>query len=79
MAVVNNTYNTITSFEEADHGPQNMIIDEKDNFSDGASIFNKFQRKFGEVNKRPGFMQIVKLDSQVCESDRNGMIMTPHH
>ena len=57
-----------------------MTIDERDNFLDGASIFSKFQRKIGEVNKRPGFMQIVKLDSQVStEHDRNGLIMTPHH
>ena len=56
-------------------------IEVLDDFSDGSSIFNKFKKKFGEVNKRPGFMQIVKLDSQGPESgpdDRNGIIMTPH-
>ena len=38
--------------------------------SDGTSIFDKFKKKFGE-SKRPGFLQIVKMDSNVDENDRN--------
>jgi hypothetical protein len=30
--------------------------EETDEISDEASIFNKFKKKFGEMDKRPGFM-----------------------
>ena len=39
------------------------VVKEDGELFDGTSIFNKFKKQFGEVNKRPGFMQIVKMDS----------------
>ncbi len=53
-------------------------IEVYDENSDGTSIFDKFKKKFGE-SKRPGFLQIVKMDSGVDESDRNQVIMTPNN
>ena len=44
-----------------------------------SSIFNKFKQQFGEINKRPGFLQVIKMESGITEDTRNNVIMTPQH
>ena len=69
--------------EEHQRKLQDSDLRDEGEIFDGASIFNKFKKQFGEVNKRPGFMQIVKMDSQMVSENgddgRHGLIMTPNN
>ena len=52
-----------------------------DELSDGAQVVRKLNsRRRSEGFKRPGFMQLVKMDNSevTSEKDRSQMIMTPH-
>ena len=56
------------------HNKKNQHIDtgdeEGDEISEDASIFNKFKKKFGVMDKRPGFLQVFKMDAGVTEDNR---------
>jgi len=42
-----------------------------DDLTENSSILGKMKKKQSEGFKRPGFMQIVKMDSGVSEIDRS--------
>ena len=52
-----------------------------EDFSYGALLGKFNSRRRSEGFKRPGFMQIVKMDSNdvTSEIDRNQLIMTPNN
>lgn len=45
-----------------------------------ASIFNKFKKQYGEINRRPGFLSVIRMDnSQLNDDTRSNDVMTPQN